>query len=274
LGGKFNGVKASVRETAKKVKHLLRNSHLFAKTKDQKRKVAKKMYHQVKSIHKEIEGLLKSGYKLSSSAGQELTDLMGVMETLLPQMLHFIETGFVAAKKVIHLQMPELYSIVRQKAGKRVEFGLKWGVNRIGGGFIQGFLVNGGEHRSDKKFCIEGVDQHVAVFGAAPEVYGYDRGGYSRANVGKLRKRGVKHIGIAPSGGDDWATSKTMTAKIKRERAQVEGSIGTIKSDRYGFNKPTAHSTEAMARCGHRSITGFNLMKLVREVGKIQMAEA
>jgi IS5 family transposase len=274
LGGKFNQIKASVKKAAKEVKHLLRNSNLFAKTKEQKRKVGKKMYHQVKNIHKEIQGLLASGYKLSSKAGKDLTDLVEVMDTLLPQMLHFIETGFVAAKKVIHLQMPELYSIVRQKAGKRVEFGLKWGINRIAGGFVQGFLVNGGEHRSDKKFCLEGVDQHLAVFGEPPKIYGYDRGGYSQANIKKLKKRGVKHVGVAPKGGADWATPKTMTEKIKRERAQVEGSIGTLKSNKYGFNKPTVCSTEAMARCGHRSITGFNLMKLVKEVGKLQIANA
>jgi len=237
------------------------------------RKVAKKMHHIVKAVQKEIGDLLSSGYTLSSKAGQEVTRLTKVMETLLPQMSHFIETGFVASKKIIHLQMTELYSIVRQKAGKRVEFGLKWGINRIGGGFVQGFLMNGGEHRSDKKFCVAGVDQHIAIFGSAPEVYGYDRGGYSQANIRKLKSRGVKAVGVAPKGGDDWSVSAVMKEKIKRERAQVEGSIGTIKSNRYGFNKPNTRSTEAMARCGHRAIIGFNLMKLVKEVGKLQMAE-
>lgn len=268
VGGKFQGVKKTVKEATKKVKHLLRNSHLFAKTKEQKRKVAKKMYHTVKSVHKEVQDLLISGYKLSSNAGQEITRLTEVMEKLLPQMLYFIESGLVASGKIIHLQMTELYSIVRQKAGKRVEFGLKWGINRICGGFVQGFLVNGGEHRSDKKFCLAGVDQHIGVFGAAPVVYGFDRGGYSKANIKKLKKRGVKHVGVAPKGGDEWAVSKAMVEKIKRERAQVEGSIGTVKSNRYGFNKPNARSIEAMARCGHRAIIGFNLMKLAREVGE------
>lgn len=274
LGGKFQRIKKSVKETTKKIKNLSRNSHLFAKTKEQKRKVAKKMHHTVKKIHQEIQGLLASGYTLSSKAGREVTRLAEVMETLLPQMLHFIETGYVASKKIIHLQMSELYSIVRQKSGKRVEFGLKWGINRIGGGFIQGFLLNGGEHRSDKQFCLAGVDQHITIFGEAPKIYGYDRGGYSRANIKKLKKRGVKHVGVAPKGKDKWAISNTMQEKIKRERAQVEGSIGTLKSTKYGFNKPNARSTEAMVRCGHRAITGFNMMKLVKEVGRIQTPTA
>lgn len=274
LGGKFLAIKSTMKTATKKIKHLLRNSHLYAKSKEQKRKVAKKMFYQTKAIHESISGLLSTGNKLSSKAGQELTRLNDVMEKLLPQMLHFIETGFVASKKIIHLEMSELYSIVRQKAGKRVEFGLKWGINRIGGGFVQGFLLNGGEHRSDKKFCLEGIDQHVSIFGEAPKVYGYDRGGYSQANIKKLKNRGVKHVGVAPKGRDEWAVSKTMMERIKRERALVEGSIGTLKSKKYGFNKPNARSKEAMARCGHRSIVGFNLMKLVKEVGKLQMVEA
>ena len=84
--------------------------------------------------------------------------------------------GFVAKKKIIHLQMPDLYSIVRVKAGKAVEFGLKWGINHIGCGFVQGLLLAGSQNASDTKFCIEALKAHQATFGSAPETYGSDRG--------------------------------------------------------------------------------------------------
>lgn len=268
LGGKFGDLKGKMKEESKKIKALLRSSHLFTKTKEQKRKVGKKMYHVVKSIHEDILGLLNQGKKLTSKSGQEIERLSGVMETLLPQMLHFIETGFVASKKIIHLQMSELYSIVRGKAGKKVEFGLKWGISRIGEGFLQGFLIGEGDHMSDKKFCLEAVNVHKNTFGQAPKVYGFDRGGYSKAIIKKLRKAGVKHPGVAPKGTDEWAVSETKAQHIKRVRAQVEGSIGTIKTSKYGFNKPDAHSTKAMATYGHRAILGFNMMKLVKEFSK------
>ena len=272
VAGKFQSVKSEVKKAAVQVKNLLRNSNLFAKTKEQKRKVGKKMYHTVKAVHEQVSNLLNTGHSLSSKAGKEITRLTNVMEKLLPQMLHFLETGFVAAKKVIHLQMPELYAITRGKAGKQVEFGLKWGINRIGGGFLQGFLIGGGEHRSDKAFCLEGVDRHLAVFGNPPEIFGFDRGGYSRSNIKKLQRAGIRYVGVAPKGKDEWSVGKQLQEKIKRERAQVEGSIGSIKSNRYGFNKPNAKCTEAMHRCGHRSILGFNLMKLTREIGKMQIS--
>lgn len=271
LGGKFLGVKGLLKEQVAKVKGLVRNSHLFAKGKDQKAKVGRKIYHTVKQVHTEISALLKSGYKLSSRAGKQLTEVSGVMERLLPQMLYFLKTGFVANKKIIHLQMSELYSIVRGKAGKQTEFGLKWAINRIGGGFLQGFLLAGGKHASDQKFCIEAIRQHQKSFGKPPEVFGFDRGGYSKTNVKKARKLGVKHVGIAPKGKASWAVSDKMADKIRRARAQVEGSIGTIKAPIYGFNKPNARSTSAMARCGQRSILGFNMRKLVKEWSTIHL---
>ena len=162
--------------------------------------------------------------------------------------------------------MTELYSIVRGKAGKKVEFGLKWGISRIGGGFLQGFLLQDGRHASDQKFCIEALKQHHLYFGAPPKTYGFDRGGYSAATIKKAKKLGVKNVGIAPTGKASWSVSESMRKKIVRERAQVEGGIGAIKSSRYGFNKPNAKSIQSMAWCGQRSILGFNMRKLTRQM--------
>lgn len=59
-----------------------------------------------------------------------------------------------------------------------------------------------------------------------------------------------------------------MSGKVKEklvaERALVEGGIGTIKSGRYGFNRPAARSADAMGMCGQRAVLGFNLNKMVR----------
>jgi len=270
LGGKFQSFKKTIKETWKEVKGLVRNSHLFAKTVEEKRKVGKKLYHVIEEVQTEIAGLLSTGSMLTSKGGKEIARLNRVMEALLPQMLHFLETGFVANKKIIHLQMDKLYSIVRGKAGKKVEFGLKWGINRIAGGFVQGFLMGGVAHASDRKFCIEAVKKHIETFGRAPNTYGFDRGGYSKANIKKLKKLKVKHVGVAPIGNAAWDVSETKEKHIKRERAQVEGCIGTIKRSKYGFNKPDAKSIEAMVSYGHRAILGFNMNKLVKMVGAEQ----
>jgi IS5 family transposase len=270
-GEKFTKVNKKLKKATSKIKGLVRNSHLFAKTKEAKRKVAKKLLHLISDIHEETRKVIFSSSRLKSKSLQEISRLTEVMEKLIPQMRHFIETGFVASKKIIHLMMTELYSIVRGKSGKPVEFGIKWGINRLKGGFLQGFLIEGGKHVSDKRFCIEALKVFHREFGQIPKTYGFDRGGYSRKNLKKALKFGVKYVGIAPKGKDKWAVSDTMQTKIKRERAQVEGSIGTIKSPIYGFNKPDARSTRAMVSYGHRAILGFNLRKLIREQAKLQM---
>lgn len=273
VGGKFLKIKSKIKELSGKVKALVRCSHLFAKGKDAKSRVGKKIHHQVKAIQKLLQGCLAEGRTMHGKAGRELERLSGVMEKLLPQIQYFLETGFVASKKIIHLQMSELYSIVRGKAGKSVEFGLKWGISRIDG-FVLGFLLDNKGNASDKKFCLQAIKEHIAVFGNAPEIYGFDRGGYSKANIKKTKKLGVKHVGIAPSGKADWAVSESMSEMIKRERAQVEGSIGSVKSKKYGFNKPNVKSTSAMEMSGHRSLLGFNLCKALRKLNDQQLQMA
>lgn len=263
LRGSFDKVKAKVKKAVEKTKGLLRNSHLFAKGREQKKKIEKKMYHTVRDIQSLIASTINSGANLSSKAAGDLQNLNAVMKDLLPQIRYFLTTGFVAAKKIIHLQMPEVYAIVRGKAGKSVEFGIKWGINRIGGGFLSGFLLQDGKNRSDTAFCLESAKHHIRTFGTPAKTFGFDRGGDSDSNIKRIRKLGVKHVGIAPRGKRAWPVHGRVADKIKRARAQVEGSIGTIKSSRYGFTKPRAHSKTALVGCGHRAILGFNMRKLV-----------
>jgi len=273
VGGKFSTIKSKAREIASRVKGLVRNSHLFAKSKEQKRKVGKKIYHTVKELQGLLRSVLSQGERrLHGKASVEIERLSKLMDVLLPQILFFMETGFVASKKIIHLQMSELYAIVRGKAGKSVEFGLKWGINRIDG-FVLGFLINGA-NASDQKFCIESIREHIQLFGKAPKTFGFDRGGYSKANLQRAKRLGVKHVGIAPTGKTKWSVSEKMSEVIRRERAQVEGLIGNVKSKRYGFNKPNVRSTMAMETSGQRSFLGFNMIKALRKLNLRELQTA
>jgi hypothetical protein len=274
VGWKFSGIKSKAKEIAAKIKGLARRSHLFAKTKEQKRKVGKKLYHTARELHAMIKSVLsKAERKLHGKSSIEIERLSKLMDTLFPQILFFLETGYVASKKIIHLQMSELYSIIRGKAGKSVEFGLKWGINRVDG-FVLGFLINNGINASDQKFCLQSIKEHRALFGEAPKTFGFDRGGHSKSNIKKAKKLGVKNVGIAPTGKTKWSVSERMSEVIRRERAQVEGLIGNLKSKKYGFNKPNVKSTAAMEMSGHRSFLGFNLCKALRKLNEQQLQMA
>jgi IS5 family transposase len=192
----------------------------------------------------------------------KLAALHETMTKLLPQIQYWLRTGFVASGKIISLHIPQRYSVVRAKIGKTVEFGLSWGITRLRGGFILGTLAQERNDVQDSKFAVRAVEEHKALFGKAPRAYAYDRAGYSKKNVAALHKLGVKHVGLAPRGRAEWR----IREQLFRERAKVEGGIGTIKAPRYGFNRPAARSAPMMGACGQRAILGFNIHKLAREL--------
>ncbi len=125
----------------------------------------------------------------------------------------------------------------------------------------------------DARFAVRAVDEHIALFGKAPRAYAYDRGGYSADNVTTLREKGVTHAALAPPGRTRWAVSGKVKDNLVKERARVEGSIGTLKSRRYGFNRPLARSVAMMGAYGQRAVLGFNLNTLVRELAKRKAVE-
>ena len=137
-----------------------------------------------------------------------------------------------------------------------------------------GFLINNGVNASDQKFCIESIREHIQVFGSPPKTFGFDRGGYSKANIQRAKRLGVKNVGIAPTGKAKWEVSEKMSEVIRRERAQVEGVIGSVKSKKYGFNKPNVKSIMAMEASGQRSFFGFNMVKALRKLNFQEMQTA
>ena len=187
---------------------------------------------------------------------------------LVPQIRHWLDTGFVAAGKIINLHIPELYSIVRGKVGKSVEFGLSWGIARLRGGFVLATMAGAKKDLSDATFAVRAVEQIVALFGKAPRSYAYDRAGHSERNVDRLREIGVRDVGLAPRGNTPWEVEGALKARLIKERALVEGSIGTVKCPKYAFNRPAARSVAMMGVCGQRAVLGLNLTKLARGAAK------
>lgn len=197
-------------------------------------------------------------------ARRKLVALQSTMSKLLPQIRYWLRTGRVAAGKIINLYVPELYAMVRGKVGKTVEFGLSWGLCRLRGGFLLATLARQPSERSDADFALRAVRDLAALFGRPPEAYAYDRAGYSAKNVATLRRFGVRQVGLAPRGACPWPVSGRVRRNLVHERALIEAGIGTLKSSRYGFNRPAARSFERMGACGQRAVLGFNLNKLVR----------
>jgi len=255
----------------KAAKEKVREYRLFAKTKEVRDRMVAEMATLVEGVQSKLGAALQQasaggarlkGYAKVARAKAE--HLHEVMKKLVPQIRYWLRTGHVAANKLINLHIPELYSVVRGKVGKAVEFGLTWGITRLRGGFLVAHLAMDRRELVDARYAVKAVEEHIALFGKAPRAYGYDRGGYSEENVAALSKLGVEEVGLAPRGAAKWAVGEKARKELVKERAQVEGGIGAIKSSRYGFHRPRARSTRMMGTCGQMAVLGFNLNKLVR----------
>jgi hypothetical protein len=271
-------LKGFVQQTANQFKaagQKAREYRLFAKTKERKDRVMTQMLTIVEKLNEHLGKALGEAAapwgklrKHAIVAKGKLVQLHDTMRKLLPQIRYWIRTGQVASGKIISLHIPQLYSIVRGKVGKTVEFGLSWGLRRLAGGYLLATLAQDRRELQDTKFAVRAVKDHIALFGKAPLAYAYDRGGYSAQNVSALKKLGVKEVGLAPRGRTKWSVSEVVRQRLVAERARVEAGIGTIKGSRYGFNRPAARSEAMMGACGQRAVLGFNTNKLVRELAQ------
>lgn len=277
VGQTFKGFLKKTAGKLKAAKEKVRQYRLFAKTKPVKDRVMGQMAKLVEDLNaglgKAIEEACAGGCKLglkakghAVTAARKLSQLYQTMGKLIPQIRHWLRTGHVADGKIINLHIPELYSIVRGKVGKAVEFGLSWGITRLRGGFLLARLALNRDDLHDSTFAVRAVKDLVGLFGKPPLSYAYDRAGHSAANVATLRKYGVRNVGLAPRGRTAWSVKGKVKKDLIRERALVEGSIGTIKCQKYNFNRPAARSARAMGMCGQRAVLGFNITKLLRGI--------
>ena len=222
VGGVLKGFVEKAGQLFATAKRKVREYRLFAKekTKAAKDRMVAEMATVVEKIQRKLGATMQDissqasarlrGYRKVALA--KLTRLHATVGKLVPQIRYWLKTGYVAANKIISLNIPELYAIVRGKVGKTVEFGLNWGITRLRGGFLLATLGKDKAELHDSRFAVRAVEDHIAKFGKAPRAYAYDRGGWSESNVKKLRTLGVKHIGLAPRGRSEWLVSgKTNT---------------------------------------------------------------
>jgi hypothetical protein len=147
-----------------------------------------------------------------------------------------------------------------------VEFGLKYLINRIGGGYLFGSLLL--SCPDETKMPLHSLADYRKIFGekATPELIVYDRGGYAKGTIKQLVKEGVEKIGIQPKGKGEWLVVGEDRERVKSERGKMEGSIGTLKTEKYGFNKPRERNWELLQGSGQESILSLNLNKLMKDL--------
>ena len=149
---------------------------------------------------------------------------------------------------------------------------MKWLIHRLTGGYVFGKRV---EPRADEnQMPAESLKDYREVFGAeaTPEMSVYDRGASLSAVAAKLQAEGVKKVGIPPRGQGEWLVGEKDQKVVKSERGKTEGSIGRLKSRKYGFSHRQERSLNTQEAAGQRAIVSVNLNTLMRDL--VEQAKA
>ena len=116
----------------------VKEHHLFTKGREEKREVLTRILTEVGELVAQtrplVEALETSSDQVMQSARSRLVAMHDVIKPLMRQIVHWLTTGKVAANKIIHVGIPQARAIVRNKAGKKTEFGLGYLISRLGGG--------------------------------------------------------------------------------------------------------------------------------------------
>jgi len=257
---------------------LVREHRLFAKTKEARLKVNQELQNLSESLLEKLGDLL-AGVDLKKNqvigmAKRALNNLAldyQNMSQMMPQISHWIKTGKVVKGKIISLFNTDMRAINRGKVGKKIEFGLKWGINQIRGGYVSIFM-HSQMMCHDANYAVQGVAEHIRIFGKAPRDFGFDRAGWSEDHKESIRVLGVKNVAIAPKGQAAWDVGPRVKDRMVRERAQIEGKIGTMK--RYGLNKTEARLPYRVRMSALKAGLCLNLRRFAKDLANAAALES
>lgn len=274
LGKKVFG---KMQETFLKVSKKVRSHRLFAKTQGAKNEIEQDLKKLTQQALNQLGIFLSDlDVKENQIKGMGLRALNNLAENyqnmcqMMSQLAQWIETGKVAKDKILSLFNTQFRAINRGKTGKKIEFGLKWGINQIRGGYVSIFM-HSNMMCHDANYAVLGVQEHIRIFGLPPKDFGFDRAAWSVEHRKEIKKLGVKNLAIAPKGKAKWDVGPRVKDRMVRERAQIEGKIGTMK--RYGLNKSEARINSRLQMSAFKAGLCLNLRRFAKDLVQTTMAQ-
>lgn len=271
------GFAARVEGYKSKVEEIYTEIRLFTRGKkekaiERKKELGKKLRCAVtrlqRAVEKEIRGMGKG-------ARAQYEEELALYRKMLDQIKTWMRTGFHPSGKIISLWYQDARAITRGKAARAVEFGRRWLITLLEGGYILGRPCKKLGSDTDGKIAGEVLPQFKEVLGSLPEMFVYDRGGDEETNHNILKQAKVKRDCIFRKGKRKMEVGARIFSVAKRERALSEAAIATIKCAKYNFNKPRAKSGETCITKGQMAILGANVNRLLRDLrGDVPIAVA
>jgi hypothetical protein len=264
------GVSGKLKRVKEEVEKIFTEIRLFTRGKkekaiEKKKKLARKLHRKVKEMFFTVAEAVSG---MGEKAQKKYDEQMELYLKMIGQIKQWIETGFHPAGKLISLWTTEARAIKRNKSGKMTEFGWRWIITRLKNGYMIGRPCEKLGADADTSIAAEVLDHFKDVFGEAPNNFIYDRGGDGADNHDTLEEEGVKNNCIFRKGKEKMDVGPITFKRAKRERALSEAAIATLKSNKYGFTKPRAKSTQSCILKGQTAMIGANLNHFFRDIVK------
>jgi hypothetical protein len=241
-------------------------------TRGKAEEVLKKKKELSQKLHKTVKAMSNLAAKniqgLKPAVQAKIQKQISFFKHMLKQIAPWLKTGFHPKNKILSLWETTARSISKGKVGKSCEFGRRWIITRLLGGYIIGTPCEKLGADADTSIADEVIINFMETFGEIPQAVVYDRGADSPKNEKFLNAVGVEEVCIFKKGTEKMNVSEPVLEMARRERSLNESSIANIKHQKYNFTKPRARSSDSCVLKGHTAILGFNVNNLFRDISQ------
>ncbi len=227
---------------------------------------ASRVVGQARRFSQEIaQGIKRGSRKKLGKAKRQLDEMIPRVRQVLFQTRERVLRGNTHAEgKLVSLFEPETEVMRKGKAHKPNEFGKLVRIQEAENQLITRYEVL--EQRpADSTLLIPSLEQHVQIFGRAPDALAADPGFFSAANEAAAEKMGVKRVSIPSSGTPGKqrkAKQKTRWFKqLQKWRTGCEGRISVLKR-RHGLRRSRYKGAAGMKRWVGLGVIADNLIHI------------
>lgn len=227
---------------------------------------------EAKKFSREIkDGVKKGNRKLLRKAKKQLDEMILRMHQVLRQTRERVIRGNTQAEGKIFSVFEVHTEIIRKgKTNKPNEFGQLVLIQEAENQIVTHYLVCD-QRPADSTLFVPALDEHVDLFGHAPEDVAADPGFFSAANEGTAEEMGVSHVSI-PSQATKSKTRKERQKKpwfkeLQKWRTGCEGRISVLKR-RHGLNRSRYRGPDGMKRWVGFGVIADNAIQIGTHLAK------
>ena len=221
---------------------------------------------EASKFSQEIEQGIKRGpRKLLGKARRQLDEMIPGVRQVLGQTRQRVLQGNTRSEgKLVSVFEPATEVIRKGKADKPNEFGKLIRIQEAENQLITSYQVL--ENRpADSTLLIPSLEQHVQLFGRAPDALAADPGFFSAANEAAAEKMGVKRVSIPSNGspGKQRGAKQKMRwfKKLQKWRTGCECRISILKR-RHGLQRSRYKGLAGMKRWVGLGVIADNLIHI------------